>query len=117
VLSYEVARRTNEIEVRVALGAARQNILWMVLRDVIIMAALGVALGAPSAVVLSRPVSNGLFGIQPYDPVTLAAATVILTSIALLAFLLPVRRAARIDPPCATSSYRVPAISRDSSRK
>ncbi len=101
VLSHAVARRTNEIGVRMALGAARSNVIRMVLRETAVMIAIGVAIGVPAAVAASRIVSSRLFGVHGADPATLAAASLVLSGIALLAGYLPARRASRIDPLAA----------------
>jgi predicted permease len=98
VMSYTVSRRTREIGIRMALGAARTSVLWMVLREVAVMAAGGIVLGVPVAIALSRFVRSQLYGLSPTDPVTLAVATVILGSVAMLAGYVPARRATRVDP-------------------
>ena len=98
VMSYTVSRRTREIGVRMALGAARTSVLWMVLREVALMAAAGIVLGLPVAIGLSRFVQSQLYGLSPTDPATLALSTVILGSVAMLAGYVPARRATRVDP-------------------
>jgi predicted permease len=101
VMSYTVVRRTREIGIRMALGAERSRVLWLVLREVVVMAALGVALGLPAAIGLGRLVSSQLYGLSPTDPATLALATAVLGSVAFLAGYLPASRATRVDPMTA----------------
>jgi putative ABC transport system permease protein len=98
VMSYTVARRTREIGVRVAFGASTTDISWLVLREVLIISAAGVAVGLPLAWWLGRFVSAQLYGVKPGDPLTIASAVVLLTGVAMLAGLLPALRAARLDP-------------------
>jgi predicted permease len=101
VMSYTVSRRTREIGIRMALGAARTSVLWMVLREVATMAIAGIVLGLPVAIGLSRFVQSQLYGLSPTDPLTLAVATVILGSVAMFAGYVPARRATRVDPMLA----------------
>jgi predicted permease len=101
VMSYTVARRTREIGVRVALGATSQRIGWLVLREVLMIAAAGVAIGLPLAWWLGRYVSTQLYGIAPGDPLTTAGAVLLLLTIAAIAGLIPSTRAARLDPTTA----------------
>ena len=82
VMAYTVARRTREIGIRMALGALQGNVLWLVMREVLVLIGAGIALGLPAAIGLSHLVQSQLFGIQPYDPVTLAAATIGLSLVA-----------------------------------
>jgi predicted permease len=98
VIAYTVARRTSEIGVRIALGASRNNVLWLVLKEASLLALAGIAIGVPAALGLSRLVQSQLFGLTATDPLTFIAAAVLLAAIALLAGYLPGRRAARIDP-------------------
>ncbi len=100
-LSYTVARRTGEIGIRVALGAQRRTVVWMILRDVVILAAAGIAVSLPVTLAISKLIESLLFGVKPNDPAALAAAVVILVSAALLAGYVPARRASRIDPTAA----------------
>jgi predicted permease len=99
--SYAVAQRTGEIGIRMALGAQRGTLVWMVLRDVLILAVLGLAISLPAALVASKLVESLLFGVQPGDPRAMAAAMAILLTAALGAGYLPARRASRIDPMTA----------------
>ena len=101
LMSYTVARRTREIGVRVAFGATARNISWLVSREVLLIAAAGVAVGLPAAWWLSRFVSTQLFGVTPNDPMSMTAAVLLLLSVAVLAGLVPSRRAARLDPTTA----------------
>jgi predicted permease len=97
-ISYSVARRSGEIGIRLALGAKRGRVLWMILRDVTTLVAVGLVISLPLALGTSRSVESLLFGMKPNDPATLAVAVTILISAALLAGWLPARRAAHIDP-------------------
>jgi predicted permease len=98
VMAYTVARRTREIGIRMALGAVRGNVVWLVMREVLVLVGTGIALGVPAAVGLSRLVESQLFGIQPHDPLTLVAATVGLALVSAAAGYLPARRATRVNP-------------------
>jgi len=101
LMSYVVSRRTNEIGIRMALGAARANVRWLVLREVLILVAIGVAIGAPVALLSSRLVASMLFGLHANDPFSLMAAVLVMLAIAALAGFLPARRASRVDPMVA----------------
>jgi ABC-type antimicrobial peptide transport system permease subunit len=81
-----------------ALGAVRGNVVWLVMREVLVLVGTGIALGVPAAVGLSRLVESQLFGIQPHDPLTLVAATVGLALVSAAAGYLPARRATRVNP-------------------
>jgi macrolide transport system ATP-binding/permease protein len=97
-MSYKVALRTGEIGIRMALGAQPGGVIWMVLREVLVLGALGLAIGLPLAFVTSKLVASFLFGIQPNDPLAVAIAVVILLASALAAGYGPARRASQIDP-------------------
>ncbi len=101
VMAYTVARRTREIGIRMALGAIQGNVIWMVMKDVLILIGLGIAVGLPLAMGLSRLVESQLYGLAPHDPTTLTLATVGLTAVACLACFVPALRASRIDPTLA----------------
>ena len=98
VMSYSVAQRAQELGIRMALGAQANDVLLLVLRQGIALAAGGTALGVLLALLLGQVVSTLLFGISGRDPLTLAGVSLILTTIALLACYIPARRAARVDP-------------------
>src|SRR5690242_1910191 len=100
-MSYNVARRTGEIGIRMALGAQRGRVVWMVLREVLLLAALGLVISLPTALLTTKVVESFLFGIKPNDPAALSAAAVLLVSAAVLASYVPARRASRIDPMTA----------------
>jgi ABC-type antimicrobial peptide transport system permease subunit len=100
-MSYNVARRTGEIGIRMALGAQRGRVVWMVLREVFTLAAVGLAISVPTALVASKVVESFLFGMKPNDPPALAGAVATLLSAAILASYLPARNASRIDPMIA----------------
>jgi macrolide transport system ATP-binding/permease protein len=100
-ISYTVARRTGELGIRMALGAQRGEIVWMVLRQVIVMAAVGLAISVPIALGTSKFVGSLLFGMKPNDPLALGLAVIILLLAALVAGCVPARRAAQIDPMTA----------------
>jgi predicted permease len=101
VMSYVVTRRTNEIGIRMALGAGRPNLLWMVLREILLLVSIGVVIGVPVTLAGDRLVSNMLFGLSPADPLTVVGATVVLLIVAAIAGYLPARRASLIDPMVA----------------
>ena len=100
-MSYTVARQVGEIGIRMALGAQRGAVVWMVLRRVLLLAAVGLAISVPAALSASQLVKSFLFETQPNDPGTLALAGVVLLSSAILAGYAPARRASRIDPLAA----------------
>jgi predicted permease len=101
VMAYAVARRTNEIGIRIALGALPANVVRMVMREVLLLVALGVGVGLAAAMATTRFVSTLLFGLSPTDPLTIALATLLMIVVAALAGYLPARRASRIDPMAA----------------
>ena len=98
VMAYSVARRTREIGIRIAIGAAQRDVLWLVMRDVITMLAIGVAIALPGAWALSQSVRSQLYGIQPTDPFSILVATLTIGAVAILAGYLPAMRAAHVDP-------------------
>jgi predicted permease len=101
VMAYMVARRTREIGIRIALGADRLKVVWMVMREVGWMAAIGMAIGLACAIVLGRFVQSQLFGLAAYDPLTLMLATFTLGAAAIAAGYIPALRATRVDPVVA----------------
>ncbi len=100
-MAYTVARRTGEIGIRMALGAQRPGIIWMVLREVLALAAAGLLLGYGAARLTTRFLASFLYGMKPDDPLAIAAAIMILLAAALAAGYLPAWRASRIDPAAA----------------
>ena len=101
ILANSVARRTNEIGVRIALGAERRRVLTMILREALILAAIGAGLGVTAALGLTRYIQSMLFGVQPSDPATIAGAVFVMIVVALLAGWIPARRASRLEPMVA----------------
>ncbi|MFI5184026.1 MAG: FtsX-like permease family protein, partial [Vicinamibacteria bacterium] len=101
LMAFTVARRTREIGIRMALGAARRNVLWLVMKEVAILAGIGIAFGLPSAWALARLVQSQLFGLSPTDPATVVSATATLAAVTLLAGYLPARRATEVEPMSA----------------
>jgi predicted permease len=100
-MSYSVARQVGEIGIRMALGAQRGAVVWMVLRRVLLLASVGLAISVPAALSASQLIKSFLFETQPNDPGTLMLAVAILVSAAILAGYVPARRASRIDPLAA----------------
>jgi predicted permease len=98
VISFLVARRTQEIGIRMALGAGKGQVLWMVLRETLVLTALGLAVGLPITIGVANLLGSMLFGIKPGDPLALAAAAIGLCGVALGAGYVPARRATRVDP-------------------
>jgi len=101
VLSYLVSNRTQEIGIRMALGAQKRDVLWSVLREGGKFACLGIGLGIAGALALMRLLSSELYGVTATDPATFAAAALIFATVSLLACYLPARRAMRVDPMVA----------------
>jgi ABC-type antimicrobial peptide transport system permease subunit len=100
-LAYTVARRTREIGIRMAVGARRHDVMWLVLRQTLGLALAGVVVGVPAAVAATRLAEKLLYGLKSNDASTIAAAVVLLLLVAVAAALLPARRASRIDPIAA----------------
>jgi predicted permease len=98
VLSYNVARRSNEIGIRMALGAGKGNVAGMVLRETAMMIAIGLAAGVAATLALTRLISSRLYGLSALDPLTIAVAIAILALVALVSGYIPAARAARLDP-------------------
>jgi putative ABC transport system permease protein len=98
VLSYSVAQRTQEIGVRMALGATRDDVLRMVVGQAVVLIAAGVVIGAGLSLALGSLMRNLLFEVSPYDPLTLAAIGAVLALVGLVASVVPARRATRVDP-------------------
>jgi predicted permease len=101
VMTWSIVRRTSEIGIRMALGAARQGVLWMVLKESLLLLLIGIALGIPISLAASRVIRAGLFGVSPTDPLTFIAAAAIIAAVIVAAAWLPARRATRIDPMVA----------------
>lgn len=101
VMSYGVARRTNEIGIRMALGARGRSVLWLVLREALVLVVIGLVVGVLASLALTKTAASLLYELKPNDPLTIAMATIVLLMVALLAGYLPARRAARVDPMIA----------------
>ena len=101
VISYIVTMRRNEIGIRIALGANRGNVVGIILRQTVVLLAVGVTVGVALALAATRGASSLLFGLQPHDPLTFTAAGVLLIGVALIASFVPACRASRVDPMVA----------------
>ena len=97
-MSFVVTQRTREIGIRLALGVTRGSAIWLVLRDALVMITVGTAIALPCVAALGRLVESQLFGLKPTDPLAIAAATLLLTSAALGAALIPAYRASTVNP-------------------
>ncbi|MGA7414093.1 MAG: ABC transporter permease [Bryobacteraceae bacterium] len=98
VMSYNVVRRSNEIGIRMALGAKARGVLWMVLRETVALLLFGIAIGVPVTLAATRYVESQLFGLTPFDPVTVLAAIAAISVVTITAGYLPARRATKVDP-------------------
>ena len=98
LLAFMVTRRTGEIGVRMALGAAPRDVAWPVMRSALWLAVFGLLIGIPAALALTRVLRSVLFGVTPHDPITIVASVLLILSVAALAAWIPARRAAKIDP-------------------
>ena len=103
-LAYRVSNRTVEIGVRIAVGARRSQVIWLVLRDCLVLTSIGVAAGIPLALFVGKALSSSLYGVQPYDFTSYALAAVGVGLVAIAASVIPARRAAAIDPLTALRS-------------
>jgi putative ABC transport system permease protein len=101
VMSYAVSRRTNEIGIRVALGASRGDVLLLIVRQALLLALIGSVIGIVGALALSRLMASQLYGVRPTDPVTFISVAALLMIVALAASYIPARRAMRVDPMTA----------------
>jgi predicted permease len=101
VMSYTVAHRTGELGIRLALGATRSGVLWMVMQQSIVLAGVGIAAGLVLSLLTAHAVSSLLFGLSPYDPATIFAAATVLLAVSLASGLRPAWRAAKVDPMVA----------------
>jgi ABC-type antimicrobial peptide transport system permease subunit len=104
VLSYTVARRTQEIGIRMALGARSRDVMAMILKEITRLVCLGLAFGVPPALILGRFVADLLYGLAPTDPLTIVAGILVMLIVALLAGYVPARRATKVDPLIALRS-------------
>jgi ABC-type antimicrobial peptide transport system permease subunit len=104
LMAYTVNRRTGEIGIRMALGAERERIARMIMRETLLLVLSGLAIGIPAAVLAARLLSSQLFGLNSSDPTTFFAACVAMTAVTLMASYLPARRAASVDPMKALRS-------------
>jgi predicted permease len=98
VMAFVVARRRKELGIRLALGAQPGSVIWMVMREVLILLAIGLAVGIPAAMALGQYISSQLYGIQPHDPWIAGGTTLLLAAVSAAAGLIPAHRASRIDP-------------------
>jgi ABC-type antimicrobial peptide transport system permease subunit len=98
VMAFVVARRRKELGIRLALGAEPGGVIWLVMREVLLLLAIGLAVGIPAAMGLGSFVASQLYGIEPRDPWTATATLVLLTLVSAAAGLIPAHRASRIDP-------------------
>jgi predicted permease len=103
-LAYRVNNRTSEIGVRIAMGAQRSQVVWMVLRDSLMLTAVGVIIGIPLSLVLGKALTSALYGVQPYDVVSDVFAALGIVAVAIAASVIPARRAAGVDPLTALRS-------------
>jgi predicted permease len=101
VMSYGVARRTNEIGIRMALGARGRSVLWLVLREALLLVVIGLVVGVLASLTVTKTAASLLYELKPNDPLTIALATLLLAVVAALAGYIPARRAARVDPMIA----------------
>lgn len=97
-VTYGAARRTREIGIRVALGAQRKGVIWLVLREVVVFALAGLAIGIPGVLAGTHIVKSLIYGIEPNDPLSITASVTVMVIACLIAAYLPARRASKIDP-------------------
>jgi predicted lysophospholipase L1 biosynthesis ABC-type transport system permease subunit len=98
VMAYIVAQRTREIGIRMALGAASTDVIWLVIKDVLLLAGIGIAIGLPAAYALTRFAKSQLYGIEPNDALTVVLATAGIALVTVLSGYIPARRATLVDP-------------------
>jgi predicted permease len=101
LMAHSATRRTREIGIRMALGARRSNVLWLILRDAVVLVSLGAVIGLPVAFGVTRFVSSFLYGLTARDPATMLLATAVLALVTVVASFLPARRASKVDPMVA----------------
>jgi ABC-type antimicrobial peptide transport system permease subunit len=101
LMSYNVSRRTREIGIRMAMGARRQEVLGLVLRESMLLVTVGIGIGLAAALAAGRLVTSQLFGLEPTDIPTIATAIFVMVTVSAIAGYLPARRAARVDPMVA----------------
>ena len=101
IMAYAVSGRTNEIGIRIALGAQRGSVLWLILRESLLLVLIGVAIGVPVVFAAGKWISSLLFGVKPADPVSFGLAAALMFAIGILACYLPARRATKVDPMVA----------------
>jgi predicted permease len=101
VMTYSVVRRTNEIGIRLALGAQSGGVLWMVLKESLWLLGIGISIGVPVTLGVTRIIQSQLFGLHSYDPLTVVAAILMIAVVTVLAAYFPARRASRVDPMVA----------------
>src|SRR5262249_6498039 len=104
LMSYTVTRRTREIGIRIALGSQRDGILRMILSESLLLTLAGVAFGLPSALAATQLIRHMLFGVPPYDPITLTTTSIVLLAVGAVAGLLPARKAMKMNPVRALQS-------------
>jgi predicted permease len=100
-MAYNVTRRTHEMGIRMALGAQRSEVLWMVLRQTLFLVGIGIAIGIPVALAAARLIASQLYGLKPSDPSTITVAALVMAAAGLLAGYVPARRATKVDPMVA----------------
>ncbi|MEN6426950.1 MAG: ABC transporter permease [Phycisphaerales bacterium] len=101
LMAYRVGRRISEIAIRMSLGATRRRIAGSIVRETLLLVAIGISVGLPAVLAVTRFIKSQLYGVAPHDPFSLAVSTLLLLAVAALAAWLPARRAARIDPMAA----------------
>ena len=101
IMAYAVSGRINEIGIRMALGAQRNNVLWMILRESLLLVCIGVIIGVPVIFAAGKWIASLLFSVKPADPLTLALATLLMFAVGFLACYIPARRAMHVDPMVA----------------
>jgi ABC-type antimicrobial peptide transport system permease subunit len=97
-MSYNVLRRSNEIGIRLTLGAEAGNVLWLILKECLLLLGVGVVFGVPATLAVTRLFQSQLFGLTPADPVTLGGAVGTISVVMILSAFFPARRATRVDP-------------------